>query len=96
MGKLEQTISRLTVTKLNKNSRNRMKPLIGLQIRKFREQAKIKQADLAKVIGITYQQLQKYESGEDHISAVTLLFISVLLDEPIEYFYEPLRKYLEE
>ncbi|MEM1324950.1 MAG: helix-turn-helix transcriptional regulator [Bacteroidota bacterium] len=96
MGKLEKTVNRLAVQKLNKDLKNRIKPLIALQVRKYREQVGIERSDMAEVLGITYQQLQKYEQGDDHISAITLLFIAVLLDQPIEYFFEPARQYLEE
>ncbi|MEM9885460.1 MAG: helix-turn-helix transcriptional regulator [Bacteroidota bacterium] len=96
MGRLEKTVNRLAVQKLNKDIRNRIKPLIALQVRKYRELAKIERSDMAEVLGISYQQFQKYEQGEDHMSAITLLFIAILLDEPIEHFYEPVRLYLEE
>lgn len=96
MGKLKETVERLAVAKLNKDLRNRIKPLIALQVRKYRELAKIERSEMAENLDITYQQLQKYEQGEDHISAITLLFISVLLDQPIECFFEPARQYLEE
>jgi transcriptional regulator with XRE-family HTH domain len=42
---------------------------------------------LAGRIGITYQQLQKYEKGMNRISAARLYAIAKALDVPIEYFY---------
>ncbi|MEM8527802.1 MAG: helix-turn-helix transcriptional regulator [Bacteroidota bacterium] len=96
MGNLQKTIERLSVKNLNKDFRNRIKPLIGWEVRKYREMANIDRYEMAKALGISYQQLQKYETGENRISAITLLSIAVLVDKPIEYFYESSRQFIEE
>ena len=43
---------------------------------------------LSKVIGVTHQQLQKYENGSNRISASKLALIAKALDLRIPYFYE--------
>lgn len=43
---------------------------------------------LAERIGITYQQLQKYEKGMNRISATRLYAIARELNVPIDYFYQ--------
>ena len=45
---------------------------IGAQIRVLRVAAGLSQAALGEVIGVTYQQIQKYECGKDRVAASTL------------------------
>jgi transcriptional regulator with XRE-family HTH domain len=44
--------------------------------------------DLATVIGVSHQQLQKYEKGVNRISIGRLALIAKALDKNIDYFYE--------
>jgi transcriptional regulator with XRE-family HTH domain len=46
------------------------------------------QDELGRRIGVTFQQLQKYEHGINRISAGRLYEISVVLDLPIAHFFE--------
>lgn len=46
---------------------------IGKRIRLFRTLRNLAQADLAKVIGVTIQQVQKYESGHNRFTCAKLL-----------------------
>jgi|GEM_PF-1268019 len=46
------------------------------------------QKDVADLLGVTYQQIQKYESGVNRITAVDLLLISNFLKIPIDSFFE--------
>ena len=43
---------------------------------------------LAKAVGVTYQQLQKYERGVNRISASRLFILSGALDVPVSFFFE--------
>lgn len=43
---------------------------------------------LADLLEISYQQVQKYESGSSKIAADKLVYISHILNEPLEYFYK--------
>ncbi|WP_287011334.1 helix-turn-helix domain-containing protein [Brevundimonas sp.] len=61
--------------------------LIGGRVRAFREAQKITQAGLAGAIGVTFQQVQKYERGVNRISAARLLQIANFLRLPIADFY---------
>ena len=45
---------------------------LGLKIKKVRIMRKLSQTDLAKAIGISFQQIQKYESGKDRVSVERL------------------------
>ncbi|WP_234826057.1 helix-turn-helix domain-containing protein [Sinorhizobium meliloti] len=46
---------------------------LGTNIRRFREISGISQKKLGAPIGVTFQQIQKYESGKDRISASKLV-----------------------
>ena len=61
---------------------------IGMRIRERRLMLGITQAQLAKMIGVTFQQAQKYECGITRVSAGRLFEIARELESPIAYFFE--------
>ena len=61
---------------------------VGKRIRLRREILQMSQTDLAQLLSITFQQLQKYEKGTNRISASRLWDISVVLKVPVTFFYE--------
>jgi transcriptional regulator with XRE-family HTH domain len=46
------------------------------------------QTDLADTMGLTFQQVQKYEKGMNRISASRLYGLSQVFDVTVEYFFE--------
>jgi transcriptional regulator with XRE-family HTH domain len=46
------------------------------------------QDHLATLLGVTYQQLQKYEKGVNRISAGRLIQVAGILGVPVDFFYE--------
>jgi transcriptional regulator with XRE-family HTH domain len=46
------------------------------------------QTDLGKAVGLTFQQIQKYERGANRIGAGRLYDFSRLLDVPVSFFYD--------
>lgn len=70
--------------------------LIGLQLRKIRKERNLSQEDIAVHLQMSYQQVQKYESGRNRISASTLYYISILLNRPINDFFQLVDSYLKE
>ena len=46
------------------------------------------QESLGKALGLTFQQIQKYEKGVNRVGASRLFELSKLLDVPIQYFYD--------
>lgn len=52
---------------------------IGATVRRFREARGLTQAGLGDGIGVTFQQIQKYERGANRVSASTLLAIAEVL-----------------
>jgi transcriptional regulator with XRE-family HTH domain len=71
--------------------KSRAQPLdaqIGLQVRARRVLAGLTQSDLAIALGLTFQQVQKYENGTNRISASRLKQIADRLGVPISSFFE--------
>jgi transcriptional regulator with XRE-family HTH domain len=56
---------------------------IGERIRARRLQIGMSQQRLATLLGITFQQVQKYEKAANRVSAATLLTIAKILDAPM-------------
>lgn len=61
--------------------------LIGERMRARREAVKMTQAGLATAIGITFQQVQKYERGVNRCAASRLHDAAIALDTDISYFF---------
>jgi len=62
--------------------------LVGHNIRIFRLDGRYSQESLANAIGVTFQQLQKYEKGTNRVGSSRLAKISEVLNVPIERFFE--------
>ena len=60
---------------------------IGRKIRALRLQRGLSQTSLAVGIGLTFQQVQKYEKGTNRVSAGRLQKIADMLDTPVTFFY---------
>ncbi len=63
---------------------------VGERICKWRKSLELSQEELASRLGVTYQQLQKYESGKNRVSAGRLYDIATVLKTSIAYFDEGL------
>ena len=63
---------------------------IGGRIRLCRTMAGVSQDALGRQLGITFQQVQKYESAMNRISADRLFLLAEKLGTDISYFYEGL------
>jgi transcriptional regulator with XRE-family HTH domain len=61
---------------------------IGENLRFIRKSNRMKLVDLAIYLGITYQQVRKYESGENRISAASIFKCAKIIKCPIECFFE--------
>ena len=60
---------------------------VGQRVRMRRVMCGLSQTALANRIGLTFQQLQKYESGMNRISASKLWLIAQELDAPVQWFF---------
>jgi transcriptional regulator with XRE-family HTH domain len=63
---------------------------ISTAVRFRRKELGLTQADLARAIGVTFQQVQKYENGSSRILAGRLFAISQALQVPVSYFLQPI------
>lgn len=59
---------------------------IGLRIRNRRKHLGLSQIQLSQLVGIRYQQLQKYENATNRVCASRLVSIARALSTPIRYF----------
>ena len=64
--------------------------VVGKRVRLRRVAIKMSQEELAKALGITFQQVQKYENGTNRISCSRLYDIARALKTPINYFFSDL------
>ena len=65
--------------------------IIGKRIRVHRTAARMSQTDLSKHLGVTFQQVQKYEKGAKRVSAGRLLILANVLKVPVATFYGPIK-----
>ncbi len=63
---------------------------VGARVRLRRNLLGLTLQTLAKAVGVTYQQLQKYERGVNRIAASRLFNLSQVLDVPVSFFFEDL------
>jgi len=61
---------------------------IGARVRARRLASSMSQEQLAAALGVTFQQVQKYETGVNRISASRLFDISAALDAPLIQFFD--------
>ena len=69
---------------------------VGNKIYSLRLAKGLSRQQLASVIGVTHQQLQKYEKGANRISVGRLVLIAKALEKEVKYFYEGLESYKSE
>ena len=63
---------------------------VGFRIKLRRGMLRLTQEELAKKLGITFQQVQKYETGKDRVSSSRLWDLANALDVPVSFFFEDL------
>lgn len=68
----------------------RIDVLVGQRIRALRCAQGMSQADLGQKVGVRFQQIQKYESGANRVSASRLLALAQTLSVPVSHFFEGL------
>lgn len=66
---------------------------VGQRVKDRRKSLGMTQAALAIVLGVTCQQIQKYENGNNRISAGRLYELAHALEVSVNYFYEHLTDY---
>jgi transcriptional regulator with XRE-family HTH domain len=66
-----------------KSSPDPLDKYVGKQVKCYRLQKRLSQTEVAEALGITFQQVQKYEKGSNRISSSRLSRIAALLEVPI-------------
>lgn len=61
---------------------------VGARLRQRRTLLGYSQEKLAEAVGITFQQIQKYENGANRVSAGRLFEFSKILQVPVNFFFE--------
>jgi transcriptional regulator with XRE-family HTH domain len=61
---------------------------VGQRIRQRRTLLGLSQTTLGEAIGLTFQQVQKYERGSNRVSSSRLFDLGRILDVPFSHFYE--------
>ncbi len=61
---------------------------VGGRVKTCRKLIGMSQEELGKHVGLTFQQIQKYENGRDRIAASRLWQFSLILGQPISWFFE--------
>lgn len=63
---------------------------MGRRLRQRRVALGISQEQLGGELGLTFQQIQKYEKGQNRVSAGRLYKVAMILSVPVEFFFEGL------
>lgn len=65
---------------------------VGMRLKERRVSLGLSQGELAETVGITFQQVQKYERGTNRMSASRLYEFSKVLHVPVGYFFTGIEK----
>jgi transcriptional regulator with XRE-family HTH domain len=72
---------------VNKRSGDPRDAEIGKRIRALRLERGLSQTELGNLLGVTFQQIQKYEKGANRVAAGRLQRVAEALEVPITFFY---------
>lgn len=86
----------MTETGIDARKASPLDRYVGLQLKRRREQLGLSQTALAQRLGISFQQLQKYERGANRISAGRLFEVAALMDVDIAWFFDGAKTVLDE
>src|SRR5580765_340562 len=70
-----------------KKGPNETDVLVGTRVRIRRVELGLSQTELANALGVTFQQVQKYEKGTNRIGASRLHAMAGVLRVPVSYFF---------
>ena len=72
----------------NKKSPDPVDRHVGARIRMRRLMLKFSQAQLGDALGLSFEQVQKYEKGSNRVGASRLQHIASILQVPVSFFFE--------
>jgi len=88
MDPIMQTPARRPVGRPRADKPNPVDTHVGARVRLRRTLLGMSQEKLGNALGLTFQQVQKYERGANRIGSSRLFDLSRVLDVPISYFFE--------
>ncbi len=65
---------------------------VGRRVRERRREIGMSQGKLGNALGVSFQQIQKYEVGTDRVTASRLWALAKALDVDVGYFFEGIQK----
>jgi transcriptional regulator with XRE-family HTH domain len=69
-----------------KNGPDERDRIIGLRVKAYREIKGLSQVELGEAVGVTFQQIQKYESGKNKVGVSRLIDICSILETSLMSF----------
>ena len=78
------------MTTTNPRGPNAIDQHVGARIRLRRSELGMSQTGLGDALGVTFQQVQKYERGTNRVGASRLFALSKVLEVPVSFFFEGL------
>lgn len=60
---------------------------LGFKLRMLRQEAELTQEQLAEMVGVSSQQIQKYETGRDNISNEKIQLLAAAFSVPVQEFF---------
>lgn len=66
--------------------------IVGSNLRRLRKSQKFSQADMGAVLGVSFQQMQKYERGHNRFPVEKLYILKQKFGIPYEWFFEGMPK----
>lgn len=79
---------RIRATRVKTGKPNPVDIHVGSRVRLRRTMLGMSQEKLGEAIGLTFQQVQKYERGANRIGASRLFELSRVLDVPVSFFFD--------
>tara|TARA_R100001443_G_C3261385_1_gene155688 strand:- start:49 stop:432 length:384 start_codon:yes stop_codon:yes gene_type:complete len=64
--------------------------IVGLQLKKIRLAKGLTQTKVSKKINVTFQQIQKYERGQNELRLINIKKLAEVFDVEESYFYKPI------
>lgn len=84
----KEALGKATPAKLDKKAPNPIDKHVGGRVRMRRMMLHMSQEKLGDALGLTFQQVQKYEKGTNRIGASRLQQIANILQVPVSFFFE--------
>lgn len=76
---------------MKRNSEDGPYKEIGQNLKKLRSFMGLSQSEMGEILGVTFQQIQKYETGKNRLPALQLYILHQTFKVPFELFFENVR-----